>query len=210
MARKEVPMDRLSDFLPEGCAEAVIEFLNRNKVHLTIKRQRASVLGDYRHAHGDRAHRITVNGNLNRYAFLITLLHEMAHLVTYQEHGNRVLPHGREWKQIFSGILSRFLSLSVFPPDIIQALENTIRNPSASSCSDTALLRVLHRYDQKPPGVCLVENIPVNGLFSISGGRIFKKGEKIRTRFKCTEVRTGNMYYFSGVHEVKTVASPSV
>lgn len=202
MAGKEVPLSELSAFLPEGSTEDVLAFLHHYKVHLTVKRQRASVLGDYRHAFGIRGHRITVNGNLNPYAFLITLLHELAHLLTFEKYRNRVLPHGKEWKAEFSGILVSFMDKKVFPPDIEQALMRTIQNPAASSCSDNALLRVLHRYDNKKPGSCLVENIPLNSLFKIRGERVFRKGEKVRTRYKCTELRTGLCYYFSGVYEV--------
>ena len=207
MPKKEVPMTHLSSFLPAGCTEDVLYFLHHYKVELTIKKQRASVLGDYRHANPGRTHRISVNGNLNTYAFLITLLHELAHLLTFEKYGNRVQPHGIEWKSAFSEILSRFLAKKIFPQDIEQALQKTICNPSASSCSDDGLLRVLHRYDNKGPDVCLVENIAANGLFRIEGGRTFRKGEKVRTRFLCTELGTGRQYLFSGVHEVRMVAA---
>lgn len=197
---------QLASFLPEGCTEDVLYFLNHYKVELTIKKQRASVLGDYRHAQPGRTHRISVNGNLNTYAFLITLLHELAHLLTFEKYGSRVQPHGAEWKSAFSEILVRFLVKKIFPEDIEQALQKTIRNPSASSCSDDGLLRVLHRYDNKGPDVCLVENIATQGHFSIADGRVFRKGERVRTRYLCTELGTGRQYLFSGVHEVRMAA----
>lgn len=203
MAKREAPLSQLADFLPEGCAEDVLYFLEFYKVQLTIKRARRTVLGDYRHAQAGQPHRISINGNLNEYAFLITLLHELAHLLNFEKYGNRVLPHGNEWKAAFSDILARFLMRKAFPPDIAEALHKTIRNPSAASCSDAGLLRVLHRYDQKGPDICLVENIGVNCLFRIAGGRVFRKGDKVRTRFLCTEIETGRRYLFSGVHEVR-------
>jgi hypothetical protein len=207
MPKKEVPVEELADFLPEGCAEDALYFLHHYTVELTIKRKRASVLGDYRHAHAGHTHRISVNGNLNKYAFLITLLHELAHLLTFEKHGNRVQPHGLEWKSAFSEILVRFLAKKVFPADIEQALQKTIRNPSASSCSDENLLRVLHRYDKKGPDICLVENITLHSHFSLADGRVFRKGEKVRTRYVCTDIETGRRYLFSGVHEVRLVTA---
>src|SRR5437868_12893848 len=98
MPKKEAPLKELESFLPEGTADDVIRFLQLYKVHLTITRERQSVLGDYRNKHFGRNHRISVNGNLNKYSFLITLLHELAHLVAFEKYGGRIQPHGKEWK----------------------------------------------------------------------------------------------------------------
>jgi len=202
MPKQEAPLLQLQSYLPAGSFDEVLYYLQHHKVHLTISRKRESILGDYRHAHADKNHRISVNGNLNKYAFLITLLHELAHLFTYEKYGHRVLAHGREWKDEFGKILARFLLHKVFPPDIERALMNTLKNPAASSCGDEKLLRVLHHYDEKTAGIHLVEQVPEGTLFSIKGGRIFKKGEKVRKRFKCMEVKTGKFYLFSPVYEV--------
>ena len=202
MSKQEAPLLRLKSYLPDGSFDEVLHYLQLHKVHLTISRKRQSILGDYRHAYEGRSHRISVNGNLNTYAFLITLLHELAHLLTYEAHGHKVMAHGREWKQVFSSILARFLMKKVFPSDIEIALQKTLHNPAASSCGDEKLLRVLHLYDERKEGVCLVEQVMEGGLFRIKGGRIFKKGEKVRKRFTCTEVSTGKLYLFSAVYEV--------
>lgn len=205
MPKQEAPLLQLQSYLPAGSFEEVLYYLQHYKVHLTISRRRESVLGDYRHAMADKAHRISVNGNLNKYAFLITLLHELAHLFTYEQFGHRVQAHGREWKNEFGKILARFLLKKIFPADIEKALINSLQNPAASSCGDEKLLRVLHRYDEKKEGVHLVEQIPQGALFIIKGGRIFKKGEKIRKRYKCTEVKTGKLYLFSAMYEVNVL-----
>jgi len=202
MPKEEAPLAQLQTYLPEGSFEEVANYLQQYKVQLTITRQRQSVLGDYRHAHLGKGHRISVNGNLNKYSFLITLLHELAHLFTYDRFKNTVQPHGREWKNEFSKILAKFLLKKIFPVDIEKALLRTLQNPAASSCGDEKLLRVLHLYDAKRPGVLLVEALPQGALFKIKGGRIFKKGEKVRKRYKCLEVATGKLYLFSAVYEV--------
>ncbi|HMU09410.1 MAG TPA: SprT-like domain-containing protein [Ferruginibacter sp.] len=205
MPKQEAPLLQLKSYLPPGSFEDVLHYLQHYKVHLTITRQRQSILGDYRHAIADKTHRISVNGNLNQYAFLITLLHELAHLFTYEQFGHRVQSHGREWKNEFSKILARFLLKKIFPTDIEKALMSTLQNPAASSCGDEKLLRVLHHYDEKKEGIRLVEQIPEGALFVIRGGRIFKRGEKIRKRYKCTEVKTGKMYLFSAVYEISVL-----
>jgi len=203
MPKQEASLLQLQTYLPQGSFEEVLYYLQHYHVHLTITRQRQSILGDYRHARPDKNHRISVNGNLNQYAFLITLLHELAHLFTYEKFGHRVQSHGPEWKNEFSKILAKFLLHKVFPADIEKALLHTLQNPAASSCGDEKLLRVLHQYGHKTDGVHLVEQLPEGSLFEIKGGRVFKKGEKIRKRFKCTEVVTGKIYLFSAVYEVR-------
>ena len=100
MARKEAPLEYLSRYIPEASAQLMFDYLNKYKVHLTITKERRSILGDYRHATHYQNHRISINGNLNKYSFLITLIHEIAHLVTFVQHGNRVSAHGREWKDL--------------------------------------------------------------------------------------------------------------
>ncbi|HAO47086.1 MAG TPA: SprT-like domain-containing protein [Ferruginibacter sp.] len=205
MPKQEAPLLQLQSYLPPGTFDDVLYYLQHYKVHLTITRQRQSILGDYRHAFDGRAHRISVNGNLNPYAFLITLLHELAHLFTYEQYGHRVQAHGKEWKNEFSKVLAKFLLKKVFPADIEKALMNTLQNPAASSCGDEKLLRVLHHYDVKKEGTHLVEQIPEGAHFIIKGGRVFQRGEKIRKRYKCTEVKTGKVYLFSAVYEISLV-----
>ena len=202
MPKQEAPLHQLKNYLPEGSFEEVNYYLLHYKVQLTITRERKSVLGDYRNSHGDKNHRISVNGNLNPYAFLITLLHELAHLFTYEKFGHKVLAHGQEWKNEFGKVLTQFLLKKIFPQDIQKTLYKTLQNPAASSCADTALLRVLYQYDKKKDGVMLIEAVPLGALFTIKGDRIFKKEEKVRKRYKCLEVSTGKMYLFSPVYEV--------
>lgn len=202
MAKQEAPLEALRSYLPHGSFEQVQHYLLHYKVHLTITRARKSVLGDYRNAVNEKNHRISVNGNLNRYAFLVTLLHELAHLLTFDRYGHRVAPHGKEWKTLFSHILAEFIRLNVFPADITKALLDSLGNPAASSCADEQLLRVLRRYDPIKDGHVLVDELPVGALFSIEKGRLFRRGEKIRKRIRCEEVATGKLYLFSPVYEV--------
>ncbi len=205
MGKQEAPLQQLKEFLPDGSFDEVVHYLLHYKVHLTITRERQTVLGDYRNSYAGKNHRISVNGNLNHYAFLITLLHELAHLFTYERYGHRVPAHGKEWKNEYSKILAQFLLKKIFPEDINKALLKTLQNPSASSCADTTLLRVLHKYDPQKEGVILVESIPDGGSFKIKGGRVFKRIEKLRKRLKCVEVATGKIFLFSPVYEVELV-----
>ena len=205
MPKQEAPLQQLRDYLPEGSFEEVSYYLLHYKVQLTITRERQSVLGDYRNSHAGKNHRISVNGNLNPYSFLITLLHELAHLFTYERFGHRVQAHGQEWKNEFGKVLAQFVAKKIFPSDIQQTLLKTLQNPAASSCADTALLRVLHQYDKKKEGVILIEVLPMGANFTIKGGRVFTKEEKVRKRFKCKELATGKVFLFSPVYQVQAL-----
>src|SRR5215210_993523 len=184
MSKTEHPLQALAEYLPPNTFLPVAAYLQQYKVHLTVTRERKSILGDYRNAHSNRNHRISVNGNLNVWSFLVTLLHELAHLLTFEKFGNKVQSHGKEWKAIFGQLLERFIKQEIFPADIKYALLQSLQNPAASSCADEVLLRVLKTYDKKKDNFVFVENLLEGQLFKTHDGKVFKKGEKMRKRFK--------------------------
>ncbi|MBM3414932.1 MAG: hypothetical protein FJY20_00515 [Bacteroidetes bacterium] len=206
MPKKEVPVDHLQHYLPDGTGPVILDYLHQYKVHLTITRERKSILGDYRHRTNYHNHRISVNGNLNKFSFLITLLHELAHLLTFERYTNKAAPHGREWKNIYGQLLKQFLEHKIFPVDIENELIRSLHRPAAGSCAEDGLLRVLKKYDSRKEGYHFLEELSRGSVFRISDGRVFEKGEKLRKRFKCVEVKTGKMYLFSPVYEVEEVS----
>ena len=205
MPKREAPLTSLEEYIPPASLSLVFEYLKLYKVHLTITRSRKTVLGDYRHAIGSKNHRISVNGNLNSYSFLITLIHELAHLLTFLQFGNRVPAHGREWKNIYREMLVRFLIIKIFPVDIHKALERSLHNLPASSCADEGLMRVLQQYDIKKNGLVMVEQIKEGSLFDIDDGKIFIKGKQLRKRYQCVEIKTGKLFLFSPIYKVTLV-----
>ena len=208
MPKNEAPLETLSQYMPAEAVPKVLDYLKQFKVHLTITRDRKSVLGDYRHATSVHNHRISVNGTLNKYSFLITLIHELAHLVTFEQYGHRVQPHGKEWKNLYAILLRDFLLMSFFPEDIKQALTNSLHDLPASSCSDENLMRILKKYDARQNGMKLVEELAEGDFFVIKGAKLFKKGHKLRKRFLCTEVHTRKKYLFSPIFEVLPIEPP--
>lgn len=167
--------------------------------HLIITPPRSTKLGDFTADPKGRNHTITVNGNLNQYAFLITLMHELAHLITYINHRDKVRPHGHEWKSDFKKTLGPFLRRKVFPEDVALAVQGYLANPGAATCSDIHLSKVLARYDKNShPNVKLLDDIPKNARFAYGKDRrIFVKGDRIRTRYRCIEEKTKHEYLFS-------------
>ncbi len=191
----------LKKYIPEAAVDIVADWVYTFDFKLKIKKSRASKYGDYRHPFNGLNHQITINYDLNKYAFLITLIHEIAHLTTYLHFKNKVKPHGGEWKLEYKKLMRPFMNESVFPADIIQALEIAMQNPAASGCSDAELLRALRKYDLGKKSLHL-EDIPANALFSIRDGRQFIKGERVRTRYKCMENNTNRIYLFNPLSEV--------
>jgi len=202
MALKPQPLEALKNFIPPNCFEEVLDYLHRYGIHLSLKKPRRSVYGDYQAAFGNQPHKISVNANLNSYHFLITLLHEIAHLLVFVEYRDRVKPHGAEWKSCFADLLKNFLEKDVFPEDIVHALERYIQNPGASTCSSPLLLESLKKYD-KPNGLVFVKNIGVGNLFYNDKGESCRVLRKRRTRWECENLVTKTIYLFPDLYEVE-------
>lgn len=193
----------LETYLPPKAAPLISRWIDYFVCEFKVSRNRNSKFGDYRHPFGGQGHRISVNYDLNPYAFLVTTVHEFAHLHTWNEHKNKVKPHGTEWKANFKRMMQPFFEMDVFPPDVKHAIVNYLNNPAASSCSDLNLYRSLRQYDAPKPDHLTVEKLPAHALFKIKDGRIFRKQERVRKRYKCIEVSTKRMYLFSPVAEVQ-------
>lgn len=185
----------LSQYLPEAAVEPVYQSIVEHKIHFKITRSRKTKLGDYRPPIRHEHHRITINHDLNPYSFLITFIHELAHLKVYNQYKNKVPPHGKEWKQTYKELMNGFLNLDIFPKDIQLVLEKSIQNSKASSTSDLKLSRILQKYDQSN-GLLNVEDLAPDSIFQIHNGRQFKKGQRIRTRYKCLNLQNKKTYLF--------------
>ncbi len=194
----------LHKYIPEKAVPTISEWIFKFDFKLRIKKSRSTKLGDYRPPFKGQNHLITINYDMNKYAFLITLIHEVAHLSNWNKHKDSVKPHGEEWKIHYKLLMQQFLIPDVFPGDVIIALRKYMNNPAASSCSDTNLLRVLKRYDDKQNTVML-EDLKEGCTFSYNEDRIFIKGEKVRKRFKCQEIKSKRMYLFNPLTEVVEV-----
>lgn len=192
----------IAKYVPEAFVETVVILLINHKVRFKIVPPRSTKLGDFRPGNHIRLPQITVNGNLNPYAFLITTLHEFAHHITFEEYSNKVSPHGAEWKHAFKLLLQPVIYHSEFPVNIRIALEKSLHNLKASSCSDIHLSRELAKFDSDIETLILLETLP-HGAHFLLQNKIFYKGELRRKRFLCTEIRTNKNYLVSGIAKVK-------
>ncbi len=196
--------------LPESTHGYVAELLAIHPVDVRLSRPRRTKLGDHRGPTGlRRRHRISVNIDLNPYAFLTTLLHEIAHATTWESHrgrSRRIRPHGAEWKAEFERILRPVVDGIMLPEDVAAALKRAMRSPAAATCSDRDLMLALSRYDAVDPALVFVEALPVGTIFRTDGGKVFCLGRKLRSRYRCVEQRTGLEYRMHPLYRVTPVA----
>ncbi|PCH97427.1 MAG: sprT domain-containing protein [Bacteroidetes bacterium] len=151
-----------------------------------------------------QGHRISINENLNEYSFLLTLIHEVSHLIVWEAFKRKFKPHGTEWKRVFQEQMNIINALNLFPEDLAEAIRASMKNPKASAHADKSLAIALRKYDSPSKSVFLDE-LDYDTVFMISKGRTFLKGEKQRTRYKCKELTSGKSYLFSPLAEVMPV-----
>lgn len=194
----------ISEYLPEHAVGLCFELIKINKVSLKIVNERVTRHGDYRR-HSTGQHQITVNANLNKYRFLITLIHEMAHLVAFEKYGREIKPHGNEWKSTFQRLMLPFICPEIFPHKVLPLVANHFRNPSASSDTDAKLAFVLKQFDERKNDFQYIHEIPSGSLFRIQRGRIFKKlGLRVK-RYECIELSSGKTFLFNANAEVEII-----
>jgi hypothetical protein len=190
----------LLNYVPNDAVEKVLDLIQEHSILFKIKSSRLTKLGDYRPPVNGNEHQITINNNLNKYSFLITFVHEVAHLINWNKHKHLVLPHGKEWKLEYARLMHQFYNERIFPQDILSALKKHFSDVKASSCSDSHLLKILRRYDLFQS--LHVEELPVNTIFTLTNGQSFIKGMRLRKRYKCKEVGTNKNYLVSPMAEV--------
>jgi hypothetical protein len=186
----------LHNYLPKESVNLVENLLNEYHFFLIIKKNRKTKHGDFRLLKNGK-YQITINGDMNQYRFLITLIHEIAHLKTHLENKSiirQIKPHGIEWKLNFQQLMLPFLNPKIFPENILRVLANYLKNPKASTDSDAHLSLVLKNEDPLSDKSYIFE-IPEKSKFEYNN-RIFVKGNKRRTRYECTEIKTKKVYLF--------------
>ncbi len=196
--------ETLSKYIPEHAVKPVFELIVANQVHLKIVNERVTRHGDYRKGMSGK-HEITVNANLNKYRFLITLVHEISHLVAFEKFGRNIKPHGNEWKHSFQRLMIPFIRPEIFPHSVLPLVANHFRNPTASSDTDARLAFALKQFDERKQDIHYMHEVPNGSLFRIKNGRIFKKQGLRVKRYECLEVKTGRLFLFNANAEVEII-----
>lgn len=195
---------KLTPRLPAGTARVIAKWIVELNVVFVVSKPRQTKLGDFRPGHNGRAARISVNGDLHPYSFLITTIHEFAHLGCYLKHGKEAAPHGKEWKNIYTNMLKLFVDKNIFPPKLTQALHLHISRPKASSCSCPILSQALAEYDAEEGE--FLGTLSPNDQFEFRG-ELYQYTLLRRTRVLCRRVADGKQYLISTRAKVKPVVT---
>jgi SprT protein len=200
-----MPLDKLSPYLPEGSVGYVEQILQPYQVKIALTRVKKTKLGTFIPAVKQKLPKITICALSNPYLFLLTLVHEIAHLKTWAENKKRVKPHGKTWKNAFNELMSPLLADGIFPEELRFSLIIHMKNPAASITRDIGLLKSLQVYSNKSTNMVTVEEVAEGSRFIWRSYRIFEKKEKLRKRYRCIDVRTKQVYLFNPLAEVELV-----
>ncbi len=191
----------LKSYLPLSAVPEVERLLEDDNLFIKIKKERKTRHGDYKSLPNGK-HQITINSNLNKYRFLMTLIHEIAHFRAFQNFGVLIKPHGREWKHTFKYLMLPFLNPEVFPENLLPLLAHHFKNPRASSDTDVKLSYALRQFDA-PNDKTYIFNVPMGSVFKLYNGKVFKMIKKRVKRYECVEVNSGRIYLFNPNAEVE-------
>ena len=192
-----------SQYIPRPFVPYLVDLYGSVNVILIIKNPRKTKFGDFKPLKNSKWSQITINNNLNKYGFLITALHEFAHLLVYEKHKNRVPPHGSEWKRAFKNLLVPVIESNKLPKDIQKPLIISVSNIKSSTCYNYELYKAIVSRDE-PNHLCFLEKIENGGRFQFNG-LTFVRGNIRRTRFICTELETKKKFLFHGLAKVKAL-----
>lgn len=191
----------LQKYIPHHSVAPVFKLIEAHSIHLKIVNERKTRHGDYRRM-PNGIHTITVNASLNKYRFLMTLIHEIAHLLAFEKYGRGIKPHGEEWKLTFQRLMLPFINPEIFPAEVLPYIAQHFKNPKASSDTDAQLSVVLKRYDP-PNDKNYIFEVPQGSIFRIYNGKVFKKGPRRIKRYECMEMCSGKVYLFQPNAEVE-------
>ncbi len=139
---------------------------------------------------------------------MLTLIHEIAHLVAFERFGKGIKPHGRQWKETFRELMLPLLRPEIFPSKLLPILANHFKNPKASSSTDAQLSIALQAFDPKANNEkSYVFELPKGSTFRIYNGKLFQKGNKRVKRYECVELATGRLYLFQPNAEVELITN---
>jgi len=194
--------DILANYLPKTTIDTVLNLIKENQINLNIKHSRSTKLGDFRPPQQGKPASLSINADLNPYAFLITLIHEIAHWMVWKNNNNykNLQPHGIEWKRTFQGLMYPFLNDQVFPNKLLKILQKHMQNPKASSTSDIPLTKAIREYNTNRNNTILAD-MEIGSLFYFKN-RQFKVIKKNRSRYQCKDLGSDKQYLIHSLAEI--------
>lgn len=184
----------LHAYIPVSAAKRVAQLLIDHNVQLIIAQPRKTKLGDFRPNTHKPYQRISVNGDLNKHAFLAVLLHELAHLLVWIKYGNGVKPHGQEWQSYHRRLLKDYSN--AFPKKMFEVLQKHAEKSTSATLNNPEVIRyVLHPDGQKE--IVFLKDLKLNDAFRFQS-KSYQILKKNRTRYVCMQLETRKKYLISG------------
>ena len=191
----------LEKYLPENCLPYLKKWFGDYVIHIKITRGRNSKLGDYRKM-VDKSHQITINSTLQPPLFFFVLTHELAHLLAFENFGNRISPHGQEWKNTFRIMLLE--SFAVYDEDLKPIILKFSKSPKANFMSSPDLVRYFHIEDYEDES-SYIEDLEIKEQF-IYRKQIYIIEEKRKKNYLCIQLDTGKKYIFKPLARVEKIS----
>lgn len=182
----------INEHVPPAACDYCMTLWETFRFDFKLRKSRITKVGDFTCYPGKNPI-ITVNHDIDPYLFLITYIHEVAHLDVHLRYGNRIESHGKEWKLAFQQLMEPVLTEEIFPSDLLVSLKKHLHNPKASTFSDSKLTKLLRSYDARQQHVVLLSDLKEGSIFGYHG-KWFKKGKLRRTRVECRELKTRITY----------------
>lgn len=178
---------------PEQARRLTEALFNEHRFLFRITTPRRTRLGSFKGVRLGARPVIHINSDLGPYTFLLVFLHELAHLSVMKQYGRKAKPHGDEWKNAYRNLVHPFLAENVFPPVLAAELHRYFIKTPATFHRDARLINTLASLEGGKIMIT-VNDIPINGTFTLISGRQFVKLEKLRTRYKCFCTKTHKYY----------------
>lgn len=194
----------LQRHLPPAAAPYCLQLWKEKPFTLKIVKSRLTKIGDFTSKGHATRPQITLNGDLNPYSFLITYIHEVAHLFVFLNFSRHTEPHGEHWKYAFRRLMAPMLKPDIFPEEVLIPLMDHMENPKASSFADVTLTKALRNFDAHAGKATLLSDLPEGSIFKFQK-RFFQKGKLRRTRVLCKELETKRQYLVPAEAEVTHV-----
>ena len=187
-------MHKIFEKIPLASVDYVKSLIYSENVIIKLKKTRKTKHGDFS-VNKNGLKLITINESLNKYRFLITLIHEISHYFTFKNYGIYIKPHGVEWKNTFRSLLLPVINSDVFPNDVLKTLAAYTKNPKASTDTDLNLSLTLNKYNTNQSEY--VSSLSNGTVFKASNDRTYIMIKKLRKRYECMDVLTKKLYLFS-------------
>lgn len=188
----------LQKYLPENTLPFLKNWFGEHYIHIKITKGRNSKLGDYRKM-PDKSHQITVNSTLQPQLFFFVLTHELAHLLAFEKFGNRIAPHGTEWKHMFREMLLE--SMEVYDDDLKPIIRKFSRSPKANFMASPELVRYFH-IENLNENQCFLEQLETGNTF-IYREQTYIITERRKKNYICKNLNTGKIYIFKPLAKVE-------